>query len=305
MKVFIAGGTGVLGRRIVAGLCARGDRVVALVRSAEGERKIGELGGEACRGDIFDSEGMARRAKGCEVVIHVASSVPVKGARFRRRWRMNDRLHREGTQALTACAARIDARLFVQQSVVWVAAPPDGTFFDEESPPAPSPRFRADLDGERIVQAAGRKYGFQTAILRCGWFYGEDAPHTRFFAQNLRAGRLPIVGEGNAQWACLHLDDAAGAFMTAVTAGREGRWHVVDDEPVRVSDFLRYFAQRLGAPPPRHVPVWLARMVAGSYATAFFTRSVRTSNARFRREFSWHPRFPTYREGIDAVTAAL
>jgi len=105
-------------------------------------------------------------------------------------------------------------------------------------------------------------------------------------------------------WSCLHVDDAASAFVTAAAANRSGLWHVVDDCPVSAGEFIRYFAKRLGAPAPFHVPVWLARLAAGSYAVDFFTASVRTSNARFRGEFGWTPRFPTYRDGIDHVVAS-
>ena len=64
------------------------------------------------------------------------------------------------------------------------------------------------------------------------------------------------------------------------------------------TEFLRYFAERLGAPAPLRVPVWLASLAAGPCAADFFTRSTRTSNARFRRDFPRTPRYPSYREGM-------
>ena len=70
--------------------------------------------------------------------------------------------------------------------------------------------------------------------------------------------RSPIIGRGDAVWACLHLDDDADAFLAAAVAGRAGLWHVVDDEPVAAGEFLRYFDRRLGALPPQRVPAWLA-----------------------------------------------
>lgn len=71
-----------------------------------------------------------------------------------------------------------------------------------------------------------------------------------------------------------------------------------------VKELLTGFAERLGAPPPRHVPAWLARLVAGAYTVNFFTSSIRTSNARFREDFGWSPRFPSYREGLDEIVRA-
>lgn len=301
MRVFIAGATGVLGRRLIKLFRARGDSVVGLVRSSAGERTVTTLGGEPHRADLFDADALARGAEGCDVVIHAATSIPVKTRPCAKDWKMNDRIRRQGTRALTTCAAQVGAKLYVQQSVIWVARPRDGSFFDEDSPAQPDHVSRSALDGEEIAHEAGETRGFDVAILRCGWFYGADAAHTRFFAESLKARRLPIIGEGDAVWAILHLDDAASAFVTAAAAPRSGVWHVVDDRPVSVQEFLDYFAGRLKAPRPRRVPVWLARLVAGSYAVDFFTISSRTSNARFRRDFGWTPRFPTFREGIDQI----
>ena len=304
MRVFIAGATGVLGRRLIKLFRARGDSVIGQVRSSTGEQIVASLGGESRRADLFDPEALARAAEGCEVIIHAATSIPVKTKPAPNDWEMNDRIRREGARALTACAAKIGAKLYIQQSVIWVARPHDGDFFDEDSPAQPDQNSRSALDGEEIAREAGEKYGFNVSVLRCGWFYGADAAHTRFFAESIRARRLPVIGKGDAVWAILHLDDAAGAFVTAATAPRSGIWHIVDDRAVSVREFLNYFAERLAAPLPRQVPAWLARLVAGSYAVDFFTTTSRTSNARFRDEFGWAPCFPTFREGIDQIVAS-
>jgi len=73
---------------------------------------------------------------------------------------------------------------------------------------------------------------------------------------------------------------------------------------VTVRAFLGEFATRLGARPPRRVPTWLARWLAGEQAVAYFTRSTRTTNARLQRDFAWTPRYPTYREGLHQIVAA-
>jgi len=267
--------------------------VVGLVRSAVGEQTVVSSGGESRRADLFDAEALARAAEGCEVIIHAATSVPVKTKPTPKDWAINDRIRREGTQALTTCAAKIGVKLYVQQSVIWVARPADGSFFDEDSPAQPDQLSLSAFDGENIALEAGEKYGFNVSVLRCGWFYGADATHTRFLAESLKTRRLPIIGKGEAVWASLHLDDAARAFVTTTKARRSGIWHVVDDQAVSVQEFLNYFAERLAAPPPMRVPAWLARLVAGSYAVNFFTSSSRTSNAKFRHEFGWAPLFPT------------
>ncbi len=304
MKIFIAGATGVLGRAMIRQFRERGHTVLGLVRSRKGEQVVRSLGGESRSGDLFDADSLARAAEGAEVVIHAATSIPVKTRLSPGDFEMNDRIRRDGTRALAACAARTGARIYLQQSIVWLASPPDGSPFDEDSTPHPDALSLSALDAEKISIEAGERSGFQVSVLRCGWFYGPDSAHTRFMGEGLAKRRLPIIGKGDAVLACLHTDDAASAFVTAAEGGKPGLWHVVDDQGATVKEVLCGFAERLGARKPRHVPVWLARLVAGQYAVRFFTSSVRTSNARFRKDFGWRPRFPTYREGLDQVVAA-
>ena len=113
-----------------------------------------------------------------------------------------------------------------------------------------------------------------------------------------------FIGKGDSVWALIHSDDAASAFVTAAEQPRNGVWHIVDNEPVSVRDLLEEFASRLGAPRPHHVPAWLAKSMAGEQAVSYFTASTRTTNARFRRDFGWAPRYPSYREGLDQIVAA-
>ena len=303
MNVFVAGATGVLGRRLVEQLSARGHSVVGLVRSREGERAVSSRGGQPRYADLFDADNLVHAAKGSDVVIHAATAIPTNPRASAVDWQMNDRIRREGTEALSRCAGQVGAATFIFQSIVWVATPRDGSAFDEASPPVAQTVYRSALDGEGIAQEMAELHGFDATVLRCGMFYGDDAAHTRMFAHGLRQRRMPIIGSGDNFWHCLHVDDAAGGFVAATEAGRSGLWHLVDDEPVRSRDFLCDFARRLGARPPRRVPAWLARLMAGRDAVDFFTQSTRTSNERFHKDFGWKPRFSTYREGLAQIVA--
>jgi 2-alkyl-3-oxoalkanoate reductase len=301
MKVFIAGATGVLGRRLVQQFRARGDTVVCQVRSSAGAQLVASLGGESREADLYDVDQLARAADGCEVVIHAVTSIPVKTKTSAKDWEMNDRIRRDGTRALANCVAMIGARLYIQQSIIGVARPRDGSFFDEDSPTNPDQVSLSARDGEEIARTIGEKNKFNVAVLRCGWFYGADSAHTQLFADSLRKRQLPIIGSGDAVWACLHLDDAAQAYITAAASDRNGIWHVVDNQPVSVREFLYYFAKCLGTPLPLSIPVWVGRLAAGSYSTDFFTVSSRTSSGLFHRDFGWTPQFPSFKEGIDQI----
>ncbi len=305
MKVFIAGATGVLGRRLVRDFRSRGHAVVGLARTPEGRRMVESLGGEARTADLFDAEAIARAAVGADVVIRAATAIPSKVRASRADWRMNDRIRREGTMALTTAAAKVGARHYLQESVTWVARPADGSAFDEETPPNPNldPILRSALDGERIAMDAGERSGLAVSALRLGFFYSPDSRHIRSMGAALRRRKMPIMGRGDAPWSMIHVDDASRAFVAAAGTKRTGTWHVVDDQPVSMAEFLRTFAEKLGTPAPRRIPLWVARLATGRYLANLLTTSTRTSNHRFRRDFDWRPGFPTYREGLDHIVA--
>ncbi len=302
MRVFITGATGVLGRRMVRQLLEKNHRVVGLARDEKGKQAIKRLGGDAFIGNIFDADSMAATVKQADVVIHAATAIPTGVSSKRADWALNDRLRREGTRALTEAAAKLGAKTYIQQSVVWVARPPDDSFFDEKTPvEQPGELYRSAFEGEQIALAAGEKYGFNVSVLRCGGFYAPDAQHTRDFASGLLKRRLPLIGAGEAISANIHADDAASAFVAASEAGKRGLWHVTDDDPTTIRDMLFEFARQLGASTPRRIPLWLAGMFVGKSVIEFFTRSTRTSNRLFRDEVGWSPRFSSFRVGLGEV----
>src|SRR5580704_5915446 len=104
MKVFIAGATGVLGRRLVQQFIERGHSAVCAARSAKNEITIGKLRGESRRADLFDADSLARAAEGSDVVIHAATAIPTSAKPRPEDWKTNDRIRREGTRALAEAA---------------------------------------------------------------------------------------------------------------------------------------------------------------------------------------------------------
>jgi nucleoside-diphosphate-sugar epimerase len=303
MRVFIAGASGVLGRRLVRQFVARGHSVIGQVRSPKAESTVREAGGEPRLADLFDAESLAHAAEDCDTVIHAATAIPVKQKTTPADWAMNDHIRRKGTRCLAEAAAKIGARTYLQQSIAWVARPKDESSFDEGSPTVPNPAIQSAIDAEAIAREAESAEGFTVSILRGGYFYDSESGHTRMIAGALRKRQMPIIGSGDAVWAMIHTDDAASAYVAAAEKPTSGVWHIVDNELVEVRTFLKEFAARLGAPAPRRVPVWLARWLAGEQAVQYFTRSTRATNARFCRDFNWTPRYPTYREGFDEIVS--
>jgi len=301
VRVFVAGATGVLGRRLVRDFRNRGHAVVGLVRDEPGERTVRALGAEPRRANLFDVDSLATAAEGADVVIRAATKIPAKLRASPKDWAENDRIRIDGTRALTEATARVGAKAYLQESIVWAVRGPAGSTYDEDAPPVRDPILASALEAERIARDAGGRHRFEAATLRCGGFYCADGWHTRVMGEVLVRRRPAMVGGGSAVWSMIHADDVASAFVAAAESPRSGVWHVVDDRPVALAEFLGAMAERLGAPPPRSIAPWIARLALGPYTTGLLQTSFVTSNVRFSRDFGWRPAFPTYREGLDEV----
>jgi nucleoside-diphosphate-sugar epimerase len=142
-------------------------------------------------------------------------------------------------------------------------------------------------------------------VLRYGGFYGPgtgiDLGPDAGMADAVRARRFPVVGTGGGVWSLIHIDDAASATVAAIERGAPGIYQVADDEPAPVREWLPVLAKTLGAKPPRRVPRWLARLVAGDAVVMMGTESRGASNTKAKRELGWELRFPSWRQGFAAT----
>ena len=146
---------------------------------------------------------------------------------------------------------------------------------------------------ETVTQAGG-------IALRYGGFYGAANDG---LVGPVRKRQFPIVGDGGGVSSFIHLDDAAAATVIALEDGRSGVYNIVDDEPAPVREWLPVLADALGAKPPRHVPRWLARLLAGEAAVMIGTEARGASNAKAKRELGWELRYPSWRQGFAAAYA--
>jgi nucleoside-diphosphate-sugar epimerase len=133
--------------------------------------------------------------------------------------------------------------------------------------------------------------GMEGVVLRYGGFYGPgtSAGEGGFMVEDLRRRRFPIVGAGTGVWSFVHIDDAAAATVVGVERGVPGIYQVVDDDPAPVSAWLPELAAAVGARPPRRLPAWVARLVAGEHGVVLMTEVRGASNAKARRELGWTP----------------
>ena len=314
MKVLVAGATGALGKQLVPRLVARGHDVVGTTRSASKRQVVFDLGATPAVVDALDAEQVARAVAEAEpdVIVHelTALSGDFDLRHFDRTFAETNRLRTEATDHLLAAGRAVGAKRFVAQSYAgWPAERTGERVKTEDDPldPAPPKAVRSTLDAihylERAVTGADWTEG---VVLRYGGFYGPGtslAPEGGDMIEAVRKRKFPVVGNGAGVWSFIHIEDAADATAAAIEQGRRGIYNIVDDEPAPVADWLPAAASAVGAPPPRHVPRWLGRMLAGEAVTVMMTEVRGASNAKAKRELGWEPKHPSWREGFAQVAA--
>jgi len=310
MKVFVAGAGGALGRQLVPQLVAAGHEVVGMVRSESKRELVGKLGGQPVVADALDRDEVARAVGEArpEAVLHELTAIPadLQPKHFDRDFAMTNRLRSEGLDNLLAAARAAGARRFVAQSFTgWPYAREGGPVKSEEDPldPDPPAQFRHTLEVIRYLEGtvAGAE-GIEGLALRYGGFYGPGTsvgvdPDGEVIG-TIRKRGFPVVGGGAGVWSWVHIGDAAAATVAAVGAGSPGIYNVTDDDPAPVAEWLPALAEAIGAKPPRRVPRWLGRLVAGEAAVAMMTEQRGASNAKAKRELGWTPRYPSWRQGF-------
>ncbi len=305
MRVFLAGATGVIGRRLLPMLLADGHEVTGMTRSPDKLEQLRAAGAQPALADALDAAAVRAAVEQArpEAVIHQLTALPARidPRRIERDFELNDRLRSEGTRILVGAAQASGVRRIIAQSIAFIYAPgPAGAVHREQDPllrDAPKSferTARAVAELEREVLDAGG------LVLRYGYFYGPGSAMSAngSMGQDVARRRLPIVGRGEGVWSLIHVDDAARATVAALTQGSSGAYNIVDDEPAPVSQWLPAFAQALGAPRPLRVPVLLARAVAGSYGVATMTKAQGASNELAKRELDWQPEYASWREGF-------
>jgi 2-alkyl-3-oxoalkanoate reductase len=306
-RVFVAGATGAIGRRLVPQLVERGHEVFAMTRTLAKTDSLREAGAHAVIGDGLDrvSTMQAMMSAEPEVVIHEMTALTgVANLRhFDNQFALTNRLRTEGTDNLLDAARAAGARRFVAQSFGNWYAPEGSPVKTEDDPLDPDPpasqrrSFSAVRHLERAVLSAD---GLDGLVLRYTSLYGpgtavaEDGEIVRL----VRKRQFPIIGDGLGIWSFVHVDDAASATVAAVERGDPGIYNVADDDPAPCAEWLPELASLLGAPTPRHVPVWVGRLLGGEAVASMFTRIRGAANDKARRELGWTPRYASWREGF-------
>jgi len=298
MRIFVAGGTGAIGRPLITKLLARGHAIIALTRSPERAKDVLKQGAEPAIADAFDPDAVRaviRRAQP-EVVIEQLTALP----RIYTRESMsaagvyNTRLRLEGGANVLAAAHATGVRRYLRQSIAFWAIPGPG-LADEETPLAFEASPAVAADARVVTELEGRLLenpNLEGIALRYGFFYG---PGTWFnpdgdVARQVRQQRFRIVGNGDGVASWLHIEDAAEATAAAAERGSPGIYLVANDKPLAAREWLPMFARWVDAPPPPHISVDDELKAGGADAVYYGTQMRGVSNAKAKRELNFHPR---------------
>ena len=305
VRVFVAGGAGVVGRRLVPQLVARGHQVTASTTSAAKLDLLAQLGAEGVVMDGLDAvlAGEAVAKARPDTIVHQMTAISMAHAgkpdiKHPDRWfATSNRLRTEGTDHLLAAAEATGVSHFVAQSYAgWNGIRKGGWVKTEEDPldPETGTIMRKGAEAIRHLEDVVVKSG--GAVLRYGGLYGPGATDDQ--VELVRKRQYPVVGGGTGYYSWVHLDDAASATVLAVEQRARGVFNIVDDEPAPASEWLPYLAACAGAKPPMRIPKWLARLLAGEQAVTMMTEGRGFSNAKAKRELGWELRYPSWRQGF-------
>lgn len=316
MRIFITGGTGVIGRRVVQKLSELDHNLIVLSRSKEKSKWLSNLGAEPVEGSLYDQNCMNSYTKNVDGVVNLATSIPKKMKTKPKDWIETCRLRTEGKKILIQSSLENKCKFFIQESFLMVYGHQNGNWVDESTPIEKPVSYGYKLpekfqfilnnavEAEEIINKAHFEKNLPSIILRYGVFYSEDASSTIDMLKMIEKHRFPIVGNGDSFTNPIHLEDAATATVNAIENYRTAignTFNICDDEPVKLSEFLNFVAKQTNSDSPRKFPLMLAKFLVDPYILNVIYSSVRCKNTLAKEKLNWSLKYPTFREGISEV----
>ncbi|KQP53762.1 NAD(P)-dependent oxidoreductase [Agreia sp. Leaf283] len=244
MRIFIAGGSGVLGRELIPLLAGAGHEVTATTRSTGKTSLISRLGATPDVIDALDRDAVLQAVdRGRpDVIVHLLTDLSAGDSVS------NARLRVAGSRNLVDAAAHAGTPRIIAESIAW-AYPPGATPATEDEPLDPEsvePR-RTTISAVTALESSVAELP-EHVVLRFGQLYGPGTWYSREgrFGQDARAGHLSVP---DTVTSFIHTSDAVRAIALAV-GWPSGTWNIVDNDPVSGREWAPRFAAAVDAPEP-------------------------------------------------------
>jgi nucleoside-diphosphate-sugar epimerase len=290
MRVFVAGSTGVIGRRAVAALVAAGHEVTAVVRSPAKAEHARSLGATPVEVSIFDPDALRAAAAGHDAVCNLATHIPpMAKAATASAWAENNRIRSEASRYLADAARAVGASVYVQESIAFLYGEHGSDVIDAERTPIQDTRFTESVRAAEAACARFAESGGRGVVLRFGIFVAPDSDQTVTVMRAARRGLAIEPGRPDGYFPAIDAGDAAAAVVAALDAP-SGTYDVVDDESLTREEARAALAAAVGR--RRLLAMPSAKKVVGPLAD-----SQRVSNARFKAVTNWSPRVRSRRQG--------
>lgn len=262
--VFLTGGSGFLGRRLIPALISAGYRVVAMARSGESAEAVGQLGATPARCDLTDSSAaLTELMRGCKMVVHAAGRFREDGGHA-----AYERDNVAGTNTMLEAAKAAGTRRFVYVGAAGCLVGGKTVQDADESwplqEPAYSPYFRSKTFADRAVRAANSP-GFATCVVRPGVIWGgSDDVFTKSIADATRAGKMMFIDQGRHSIVTSHVDNTVEGILLALQKGIGGEaYFIFDDGTIRTRDFFALLLRTQGLEAPtKSIPYGVAWAMA-------------------------------------------
>ena len=269
-RVFVTGGSGFIGGRLIARLRSERHDVRALARSRSAAERVRAQGGEPIEGDLGDVAAMRAGAEGCELAFHAAAMLGDWGKR-----EDFERGNVEGTaNALRACAeAGVRRFIHVGTEAALLAGQPlvDVDETARLRPDSPALYSATKARAELAVRAANRE-GFETVVVRPRFVWGVgDTTLLPVMVEMVRGGRFAWIGGGRHRTSTTHVDNTVEGLVLGASRGRPGEvYFVTDGEPVFFREFVTELLATQGVQAPsRSIPAGAASVIASAGEAAW------------------------------------
>jgi nucleoside-diphosphate-sugar epimerase len=284
--VFVTGGTGVLGRRVVRQLIEAGHSVTAIARSDEKAAELRFAGASPVKVDLFDPVALREAFRGHDAVANLATNIPSGASSANpRAWRPNDRLRREASAAVADATVKAGVSRMIQESITFPYVDSGSNWIGEDQLRTYFPLNRTVVDAETAAASVAQS-GASFVVLRFAMFMAPESAHMSMAMAAAKRGVFGLVGNLDSFISFVHADDAASAVVHALGIS-SGVYNVAEADPCVRAAHQSALAAAAGRSTLRTVPHLIASL--GGKAVESIARSHRISTRHLQSLSDWRP----------------